>query len=107
MIKEFLKIVSENPDLPIVAMVGQDVVGCDDYRYWLGSIGHCRIDEYAIDDYYGDGCVRFKDDADILIEGIAECKYDGTDEDYKRAEEEVKTMWKKAIVLYIESWEGE
>lgn len=101
---ELLRLIIENPNLPVIPMVDGEVVVDDSFRYWLGAFGSCRVDEYLIDEWYGDGCVRFKSDNDdeIIIEGIAEQKYNGTDEDYKRAEEEIKTMWKKAIVVYID-----
>jgi hypothetical protein len=35
---ELLRIVAENPDLPIVAMVDSDIV-CEDYGRWLASLG--------------------------------------------------------------------
>lgn len=103
-INELLKLVKENPELPIMAMVSGEVCGGNEYAYWMGSIHRCCIDEYLIDEWYGDGCVRFKSDADedTIIEGIAEQKYDGTDEDYDRAEEEIKTLWKRAIIVYVE-----
>lgn len=102
-IEKLLQLIKENPDLPILPMVDGEVCGGDDYNYWMGAWGRCRIDEYLIDEWYGDGCVRFKSDGDedTIIEGIAEIKYDGTDEDYEKAEKEVASMWKKAIVVYI------
>lgn len=102
-IKELVRLASENPDLPIMAFVDGEICG-DDMRRWCAEIGSCYIDEYIIDDYYGDGCVRFKseEDDETIIEGIAEYKYNGTEEDYKKAEEELKTMWKKVIVLNID-----
>lgn len=102
-----LKLCAENPDLPIIVAVDGDIVGGDEYAWWLGHIGYCRVDEYLIDDWYGGGCVRFKsdNDDDIIIEGIAEHKYEGTDEDYEKAEKLLKTLWTKAIVVGVHSWE--
>ena len=71
----------------------------------MGSFGKAAIKEFAVDNYYGDGCVLFRDDygtEDKLVEGIAEGKYNGTEDGYKKAEQEAKTLWKKAIVFYIE-----
>ncbi len=34
--KELLKLIEENPDLPIVPMVDAEVIG-DDSGYWLGN----------------------------------------------------------------------
>lgn len=102
-ITELLRLVKENPDLPILPMVDGEIVCGDEYGRWVGSFGKCRVDEYVIDKWYGDGCIQFKDDDDDrLIEGIAEHKYNGTEEDYQRAEEELKTMWIKAIIVNID-----
>ena len=105
--KELIQLIKENPDLPVVSMVSGNIVADDSYAYWLGSFARCDIDEYMIDDWYGDGCVRFKsdDEEDTIIEGIAEYKYgDCTDDDnWKRAKEFLKTLWKKAIIVYIEA----
>lgn len=45
--KELLKIVAENPDLPIVPLVDSDVI-CDYYGRCLGKIGSVRVGEYAV-----------------------------------------------------------
>lgn len=78
-INKLLELVKENPNLPIIPMVNYEI--CD-------------------------GCVRFKSDAeeDTIAEGIAEYKYgDCTNVDnWKRAEDDLKTLWKKAIIVYIE-----
>ena len=105
MLNDLLQLMKENPDLPVIPMVDSDVVAGDEYGYWMGSIGKCEVREFAIDDWYGDGIVRYRDEPfaeENLIEGIAECKYDGKDEGYKKAEEEVKSLWTKAIIIYIE-----
>ena len=49
---ELLRIVAENPDLPIVAMVDSDIV-CEDYGRWLASLGKAYVGEYAV---YNEKC---------------------------------------------------
>ena len=61
-IKELIRLTEENPELPIVAMVDGDICGGDTFARWVGEIGRCYIDEYVIDEYYGDGCIKFKSD---------------------------------------------
>lgn len=102
-ITELLRLVKENPDLPILPLVDGDIVVGGEYGWWLGAFGRCYIDEYIIDEWYGDGCVRLKSDGgeDAIIEGMAEIKYDGTEADYDRAEAELKTMWQRAIFINI------
>lgn len=52
---ELLRIVAENPDLPIVAMVDSDVV-CEDCGRWLASFGRVEVGEYAVynEEYFDD-----------------------------------------------------
>lgn len=69
MTKEFLKLVAENPDLPIVPMVYYDVVG-DGCGRWMGAFGRAYVGEYAL---YGD---RYYDDRDEFKERY----YDMNDE---------------------------
>lgn len=69
--KEFLKIVAENPDLPIFASVDSDVV-CEDCGRWLGSFGHAHVSDIAV---YNERF--FEDDR----EGFKEEYYDDHDEE--------------------------
>lgn len=57
-----LRIVAENPTLPIVAMVDSDVV-YEDYGRWLASIGSISVGEYAC---YNE---RYYDDREEFKEG--------------------------------------
>ncbi len=59
--KELLKLVEENPDLPILCMVDGDVVG-EDYGYWMASIGTATVGEFAS---YNE---RYYDDRQAFIE---------------------------------------
>ena len=54
-IQLLLRLIKENPDLPVIPMVYYEVVG-DDYNRWMGSIGDCYVGEYAIlnERYYED-----------------------------------------------------
>lgn len=59
---ELLRIVAENPDLPIIAMVDSDVV-CDDCGRWLGSFGIAYAGEYAVyNERWYDDRESFKED---------------------------------------------
>lgn len=106
--EKLIELIKQNPDLPIVAMVNGEVCGGDDFAYWMGCFSKSKIDEYIIDDWYGDGCVRFKSDSDedTIIEGIAEHKFgDCTNEkNWEKAKVYLKTLWEKAIICYIESF---
>lgn len=104
---ELARLVTEYPDLPIIPYVNSEVVADDSYGYWAGSPDYVSLERYALGYYfdpYGDNDTRYytEDEKDNLIEAIAEYKYDGTEEDYAKAEEEVsKIEWKQGIFLYI------
>lgn len=102
--EELFRLMRENPDLPVLPMVQNEVVGGDDYARWIGSFGKAEIREYLIDEWYGDGCVRYRgrDDEDTIIEGCAVIKYDGSEAAYEKAKEEVSKLWTKAIVVNID-----
>ncbi len=105
MLSDLVQLMKDNPDLPVIPMVDTEVVAGDEFGYWMASFGKCEVREFAIDDWYGDGIVRYRDEygaEDGLIEAIAECKYDGTDEDYEKAKEEAEKLWTKAIIVKIE-----
>ena len=102
---EIIKLIQENPELPVVPMVDSEVV-CEDCGYWLGHWGRCEVTEY----YYGREYVHFKDDdeEDVLNDMVG-CKYghdkDGRDIDELSDEEWDKLFaslpWIKCIVVYI------
>ena len=105
-IDEFLKLVQEHPDLPIVPMVDSEVVADDGYSYWIGDWGHSEITEY----YRGRECVHFKDDdeEDVLADMVG-CDYycDPDGNDITELSDEAwdklyaSIPWEKAIVVYI------
>lgn len=45
---KLLKLASENPELPIIFEVDNEVVPNDEYGWYLGSMSSCRVDEYTI-----------------------------------------------------------
>ena len=103
--QELLRLAQENPDLPVVTLVATECVAGDEWGYWLSALSKCDIREYAVDDWIGNGIIRYKDDKndeESLIESIAEGKYAGTEADYEKAELEAAELWTKAIVVYVD-----
>lgn len=49
-VEKLLKLVKTNPDLPIVAMVDNEVVGDDGYSRWMGEFGCVEVGEYTLYD---------------------------------------------------------
>ncbi len=103
--EELLRLIKENPDLPIVPMVDCEVVA-DDFGYWLGKWGYAKLTEY----YNGREYIHFRDDdeEDVLNDMVG-CKYsydkDGRDI-YELSDAEWKTLyeslpWEKCIAVYI------
>ena len=106
--EKFLRLVKENPDLPIIPMVDSAVVADDDYDTWLGSFGDCRIDSYVSFKYYGEEkfFTRYGDE-DILKEYFEEQIADelGVDDECieKLAREKIEKLpWVKAIIVDID-----
>ena len=103
--EELLKLIRENPDLPVVPMVDSEVVA-DDGGYWLGAWGHCEVTEY----YLGEERIHFKDDdEEDVLNDLVGCRY-GYDKDgrdiYELSDEEWDKLynsveWTKCIVVYI------
>ena len=106
--EKFLRLVKENPYLPIIPMVDSAVVADDDYASWLGSFGDCRIDSYVSLKYYGEEkfFTRYGDE-DILKEYFEEQIADelGADDECieKLAREKIEKLpWVKAIIVDID-----
>ena len=103
--KELIKLIQENPELPMLPMVDYEVVGGDDYHCWMGSWGKAIIEEY----WRGDDRIYFKsDDFDSLVEEVADDRYEEewkgkTDEEMERLAEEIVDNydWVKCIAIRI------
>jgi hypothetical protein len=103
---EIIKLIEENPDLPVVPMVDSEVVADDSYTYWMGKWGECKVTEY----YLGNEKVHFRDDdeEDVLCD-MSGCKYDHdpqgryiydlTDDEWDALYKSIP--WTKCIVVYI------
>lgn len=102
---EIIKLIEENPDLPIVPMVDSEVVA-EDCGYWLGKWGICEVTAY----YAGRERIHFKDDdEEDVLNDMAGCKYshdplgrdiyDLTDEEWDALYKSIP--WTKCIVVYI------
>ena len=110
---KLLKLISENPTLPVVPIVYSEVVGDDGYGYWLGSWGDCYVDEYVCIDKYGENHFYTRGDQDEIEEYFAEKILEEneslSDEDVERlAHEQAEALpWKKAILVYVTTPEVE
>lgn len=101
---ELLRLIAENPSLPVVPMVNSEVVADNDYAYWFGSFSNPTVDEYV--------CVneRFytRDNQDEIEDYFSTYLCDDypdmpDEEFYKMIHEKVEALpWKKAIIVYID-----
>ena len=104
--EQFLELIKENPELPIVPMVDSEVVADDCYSWWLAAWGRSEVTEY----YLGRDAVHFKDDdeEDVLSDMVG-CNYDCTpdgrditeisDEEWDALYKSIP--WVKCIAVYI------
>ena len=104
--EKFLKLVQENPDLPILPMVDSEIVADDEARWWIGDWGNAEVGEY----YMGREHVHFRDDdEENVLCDMEDCDYDRTKDGrdiYTLSDEEWKQLyeslnWVKAIIVYI------
>lgn len=105
--EKLLKLIKENPDLPVVPMVNEEVVADDCSSYWLGRWGYSEVTEY----YIGKERIHFKtDDEEEALADMPGCNYyqtpdgreilDLSDEEWTKLYNSLE--WVKAIVVYIE-----
>lgn len=102
--KEFVKLVAENPNLPIKVFVSGDCM--EDEEWVVGEIYDCKVTEIA--EYKG-RCYE-KDDFDWLKEIISNDVCDDpeyanlTDEEFDKAiEEKVEWLgWQRVILLKVD-----
>lgn len=105
-----LKLIEKNPDLPVVPMVRTEVVGHEDFGFWMGNLGESRIDEYLIP-RFEDTPIIFKsadpDKIDVLenILPISEvhAMRRRSDCDSVCQDAYERLPWKKAIIVSIDA----
>lgn len=102
-----VKLINENPSLPVVPLVYSEVVCGDGYSYWVGSWCDCDVDEYVCIDKYGENRFYTRGDQDEIEEYFVEKIIDENeslpDEDVEKlAHEQAEALpWKKAILVYV------
>ena len=70
-IKEILKLIEEHPDLPVVPMVGQDIVS-DSFGEWTAEVGEAEIRKICI---YEDAVI-FYDENTLKTAELLELDYE-------------------------------
>ena len=107
--KELLKLIQENPNLPIIPMVDSEVVCDDGHCWWQGAFKRCEVTEWVCITMWGEERFFTRDDQDYIEEYFADQLIEGDDEFElpddaidKIAHDAAEALdWKKAIVVYI------
>lgn len=102
--KEFVKLVAENPELPIKVFVDGECGDGED-GWFVGEVYDCKVTEVA---EYGDKCYE-RDDVDVLEELIYDKIQDDTkyqnltvEEMTDMAKEELEWLgWERVILLKV------
>lgn len=102
--KKLLKLVEENPDLPIIPFVSTEVVAGDDFSTWMASFGDCEVGGYVVTDE------RVFTDKEEYIEQIIDDNcflpdWENLSEEqcYKKAKKIADRRFKAAIIVNINS----
>ena len=91
-VKNLVRLINENPDLPVIPMVGQDIVA--DYTgEWVADLGIAEALELCI---YGERVI-FKNDKGIQMLKL-ELDSEAVTEEFIES-----LVWMKAIVVHIET----
>ena len=108
-IAELFKLIKENPELPIVPMVDNQIFDNDYFAYWLGSWGPATLDEYFISGKGKGVFIKSDEDTFDVLE-----KYLSPEEFETMPESEDERIayynnlpWIKAIIVYIDLPERE
>ena len=103
-IEKLLKLIKENPELPIIPMVSNDVCS-DDSGYWEGEWGSAYVDEFLycpLRNY-----IAFKNDDDVydtLERYLRPDEFERLPESEDECREIYNQLpWKKAIIVNIEA----
>ena len=112
-VTEILNLMNDYPELPVLPMVGGEIVADDSYAYWTASWGDaeakklCIYDERVIfldEDYLWETAEELNLDYDVL--GLTDEIPD--DEATKKLREILDSLdWLEAIVVYINTPDGD
>lgn len=100
---ELMKLVKENPDLPVVPMVDAGIAW-DDCGYYMATFGAAEVDEYIIS--RRDDRIYFKSDDDVfdvLEHVLSDEEFDTLPQTEAECRPYFEALpWTKAIVVYID-----
>ena len=106
-IKDLLMLIDEHPDLPVVPMVGQDIVA-DSFGEWTAEVGEAEIRKLCI---YEDAVI-FYDENTLKTAGLLELDYEtlgipesmSSGDANRRLKAFIDSLdWLEAIIVHIET----
>lgn len=99
---ELLKLIEQNPDLPVIPVVDGEIV-TGDYEYYYASWGYAAVDEYLVTKR--DDRVYLKSDDDVfgvLEHQLSESEFEALPEIESECRQIYDDLpWTKAIIVYI------
>lgn len=100
---ELLRLLQENPELPVVPMVDGEIVGCDGAMYWLGALGRAKIEEYFLSEKAERVFFKSTDDVFYVLERhLSDDEYEALPETEDECRPYYDALpWVKAIIVYI------
>ena len=102
-IETLLRLVQENPDLPVVPMV-EGRIAWDDSGYFMAAFGAAEVDEYIVSRQ--DGRIYFKSDDDVfdvLEHVLSDEEFDTLPQSEAECRPYFEVLpWTKAIIVYID-----
>ena len=105
--KELIKLIIDNPDLPIIPIINNDIKLNDDFESTVCEIKSARIDEYVYVEDDNSNVLYAKSEQDALEDYFMSVLLDESDEltdaeIAKLAHERAEGLnWTKAIIVYI------
>ena len=74
--KKLVKLASENPDLPIIASTNFEVIGGDEYDYWVGELSEVFVDYGYLSESLGKWIWGEDEIKEAFYEEQERCDYD-------------------------------
>lgn len=95
-IEKLIKLIKDNPDLPVIPMVETEVVGEDTYSRWMASLGDCRVGDFYV------GEERVYTDKEDLAADLVYSNLELDDEIWQKCRKRANKLIKKAIIVNID-----
>lgn len=104
--KKLIKLMNENPDIPVIPMVNSKVCAGAE-GYWMGIIGQCELSECVMLEMNDETRICFKDDLEEIKDYFHQQYLNREDltleEKQSKCLEKIESLlWEKVIIVHIE-----